>query len=51
MDVLAFVARRLEAESVALMFAGRDVPVIEAQLAGSPRSAARTCMPSRRSGC
>lgn len=36
LDVFAFVARRLEAESVALIFAGRNAPDLEAQLAGVP---------------
>ena len=44
LDVLAFVARRLEAESVAMVFAGRDAPQPEAQTgrgarrSGSPGS-------------
>ena len=36
LDVLAFVARRLEAESVALVFASRDAAHLEAQMAGVP---------------
>ena len=36
LDVLAFVARRLGAESVALVFAGRDAARLQAQLAGVP---------------
>jgi DNA-binding CsgD family transcriptional regulator len=36
LDVLAFVARRLEAESVALVFAGRDAHSLETQMAGVP---------------
>jgi DNA-binding CsgD family transcriptional regulator len=34
LDVLAFVARRLEAESVAMVFAGRETPSLTAQTAG-----------------
>jgi len=34
LDALAFVGRRLEAESAALLFAGREVPEYTAQLAG-----------------
>ncbi|MCV7430081.1 helix-turn-helix transcriptional regulator [Mycolicibacterium bacteremicum] len=33
-DVLAFVARRLQAESTVLLFAARDTPDVEDQLAG-----------------
>ncbi|MET1005037.1 MAG: AAA family ATPase, partial [Propionibacteriaceae bacterium] len=36
LDALAFVARRVEAESVALLFAARDVEHIEVQMAGVP---------------
>jgi len=36
LDVLAFVARRLGAESVALVFAGRDATHLQPQLAGVP---------------
>ena len=36
LDALAFVARRLEAESAALVFAGRDSPQIATQTAGVP---------------
>ena len=36
LDVLAFVARRLEAESVALLLAARDAPHLDLQLAGAP---------------
>src|SRR6476469_6528951 len=36
LDVLAFVARRLEAESVALVFASRDASHLEEQMAGVP---------------
>jgi DNA-binding CsgD family transcriptional regulator len=35
-DVLAFVARRLQAESTVLLFAARDTPESEKQLAGIP---------------
>ena len=34
LDALAFVSRRLEAESAALLFAGREVPEYTTQLAG-----------------
>ncbi|WP_200944872.1 MULTISPECIES: AAA family ATPase [unclassified Nocardioides] len=34
LDALAFVGRRLEAESAALLFAGRDLPEYAAQMAG-----------------
>lgn len=36
LGVLAFVARRLEAESAALVFAGRDTPSLQAEMAGVP---------------
>jgi len=36
LDVLAFVARRLEAESAAIIFAGRDDANLAAQMAGVP---------------
>ncbi|MEV6273175.1 AAA family ATPase [Kribbella sp. NPDC051936] len=36
LDVLAFVARRLEAESAAIIFAGRDDASLAAQMAGVP---------------
>ena len=36
LDVLGFVARRLEAESVALVIAGRDTPRLDSQVAGVP---------------
>ena len=41
LDVLAFVARRLEAESVALLFASRDAPHLDARVAGVPDTPAR----------
>ncbi|WP_028643551.1 AAA family ATPase [Nocardioides sp. URHA0020] len=34
LDALAFVGRRLEAESAALLFAGREIPEYTAQMAG-----------------
>ncbi|GLY28976.1 LuxR family transcriptional regulator [Kineosporia sp. NBRC 101731] len=37
LDALAFVARRLEVESAALVLAARDSPAVEAHLAGVPR--------------
>lgn len=37
LDVLAFVARRLEAEAAAVIFASRDSADVAAQLAGVPR--------------
>jgi DNA-binding CsgD family transcriptional regulator len=36
LDAIAFVARRLEAESVAIVFAARDSDVVTAQMAGIP---------------
>ena len=36
LDALAFVARRLEAESAVLVFASRDVPELEQRMAGVP---------------
>ena len=36
LEALAFVARRLEAESVAMVFAGRDEPRLTERLAGIP---------------
>jgi DNA-binding CsgD family transcriptional regulator len=36
LDALAFVGRRLEAESAALVFAGRDLPQFDTRLAGVP---------------
>ncbi|WP_432476928.1 AAA family ATPase [Nocardioides sp. GXQ0305] len=36
LDALAFVARRLEAESAVLVFASRDVPEVEQRMTGVP---------------
>jgi DNA-binding CsgD family transcriptional regulator len=36
LDALAFVGRRLEAESAAVLFAGRELPEYTAQMAGVP---------------
>ena len=49
-QVLAFVARRLEAESVVLLFAERDPSRLE-ELTGSPRCGSADCRTSRRGIC
>lgn len=36
LDILAFVARRLEAESLAVLLASREIPHLDTQLAGIP---------------
>ena len=47
LDVLAFVARRLEAESVALLFASRDAAHVDEHMAGVPRLQMRVWPRSR----
>ena len=51
LEVLAFVARRLQAESVAMFFAMRDDPAVEVRVAGIPGLRLSGLDPGRLSRC